>query len=158
MVSPAQTELELTTTSPGATLALAERLAAVAVSGDVICLRGELGAGKTVFAKGFATGLGVTATVNSPSFILMAEHQGRLPLFHLDLYRLPDATAAVESGLLDERQGSGVTIIEWAERLGGAVPEPRLDVRIDPDGDDRRRIALRAVGRSMARYLRAARS
>ena len=102
---------QLTASSPDATFALGERLAAVAQPGDLLCLWGDLGAGKTVFAKGFGLGLGVLGTVSSPSFILMAEYPARLRLFHVDLYRLADASDAVLGGLLDERQAEGVTLV-----------------------------------------------
>jgi tRNA threonylcarbamoyladenosine biosynthesis protein TsaE len=128
-------------------------LAAVAEPGDVLCLSGELGAGKTQLAKGFGRGLGVTGRIASPSFVLMSEHAGRLPLFHLDLYRLHDATEAMEDGLLDDRQAEGVTIIEWADRLGPSRPASRLDVRIDGVGDEPRRIELAASDDRHERYL-----
>lgn len=146
----------VTTTSADATRGLAGRLAAVARAGDLVCLIGELGAGKTQFAKGFAAGLGVTGTVSSPSFILMAEHAGRLPLFHLDLYRLAGAADAIAGGLLDERQAAGVTLVEWAERLGPVLPASRLDVVIEGSGDEPRRIRLRTDDPGYARYLEAA--
>ena len=76
-------------------------------AGDLVCLWGDLGAGKTQLAKAFGAGLGVTDTINSPSFILMAEYAGRLPLFHVDLYRLADAADALAGGLLDERRSAG---------------------------------------------------
>ncbi len=142
---------------PAATKDLAARLGRVAEPGDLVALVGELGAGKTQFAKGFAAGLGVTAVVNSPSFVLMAEYPGRLPLFHLDLYRLADASEAVAGGLLDERQASGVTLVEWAERLGPALPRDRLEVWIEGSGDEPRRIRLTAFGPALMRYLEAAR-
>jgi tRNA threonylcarbamoyladenosine biosynthesis protein TsaE len=140
---------------PAATLDLAAALAGVAVPGDVISLIGELGAGKTLFAKGFGSGLGVTATINSPSFVLMAEYAGRLPLFHLDLYRLADAGDALAGGLIDERQAEGVTLIEWAERLGPALPTGRLEVRIDGTGDEPRTITLSIADPAYRRYLEA---
>jgi len=139
-----------------ATRALAARLAAAARPGDLLCLVGELGAGKTQFAKGFAAGLGVDATVNSPTFVLMSEYAGRLPLFHLDLYRLDDAADALTGGLLDERQLEGVALVEWGERLGAALPVARLDVVIDGTGDEPREIALRSGDESYRRYLEAA--
>lgn len=126
-----------------ATRALGAILGRAAQPGDVVCLFGELGAGKTQLAKGIAAGLGVTDTVSSPSFVLMAEYEGRLPLFHIDLYRLADAADALASGLVDDRQAAGVTVIEWAERLGDRLPASRLDVRIDGIGDDPRRLELR---------------
>jgi tRNA threonylcarbamoyladenosine biosynthesis protein TsaE len=146
-------EQHVTTRDADATRALAARLAAVARAGDLVCLVGDLGAGKTQFAKGFALGLGVTATVNSPTFVLMTEYPGRLPLFHLDLYRLEDAADALSGGLLDERQLEGVAVVEWAERLGPALPRARLDVIIDGSGDDPRRIALQTADRAYWRYL-----
>ena len=138
------------------TFELGRRLAVVAAPGDVLCLWGELGAGKTVFAKGFGAGLGVATTVNSPSFILMAEHAGRLPLFHLDLYRLATAEEAFAGGLLDERQAAGVTVIEWPDRLGVALPPVRLDLAIAGAGEEVRTIRLRASGPAFRRYLDAA--
>jgi tRNA threonylcarbamoyladenosine biosynthesis protein TsaE len=143
------------TGNAAATQALGAALAVVARPGDLISLVGELGAGKTQFAKGFGAGLGVTETIVSPSFVLMAEYSGRLPLFHIDLYRLSGAAEALAGGLVDERQGEGVTLIEWAERLADAMPAGRLDVMIDGSGDDPRRIALRAGSAGYVRYLEA---
>jgi tRNA threonylcarbamoyladenosine biosynthesis protein TsaE len=145
---------EVTTTSPEATRRLGAELASHARKGDVVCLWGELGAGKTQLAKGFAAGLGVDATVVSPTFVLMAEYPGDLPLFHIDLYRLADAADATAGGLLDERQRSGVTLIEWPDRLGEALPADRLDVVIDGEADEPRTIALRPTA-GHARYLEA---
>lgn len=156
---PAQTagSLVVTTADPAETRALAARLAGAALAGDLICLIGELGAGKTQVAKGFAAGLGIEDTVNSPTFVLMTEYAGRLPLFHVDLYRLADAADAVAGGLLDERQLAGVTLVEWAERLGAAQPAARLEVRIDGTGDAPRVITLRATDPRYGRYLDVAR-
>jgi tRNA threonylcarbamoyladenosine biosynthesis protein TsaE len=147
--------LELTSTSPEATRDLARRLASVAEAGDVVCLWGELGAGKTVFAKGFGAGLDVRETISSPSFVLMGEYAGRLPLFHIDLYRLETAAEAFEGGLLDDRQAAGVVVIEWPDRLGEDVPTERLDVRIEGGADEPRRLRLEAHGASHRRYLEA---
>jgi tRNA threonylcarbamoyladenosine biosynthesis protein TsaE len=141
---------------PATTRALAARLARVAEPGDLLCLIGELGAGKTQFAKGFGAGLGVIDVVNSPTFVLMTEYDGRMPLFHLDLYRLADAQDALAGGLLDERQREGVTLVEWAERLGEAVPDGRLEVHIEGTGDEPRTIRLQAGDAGHRRYLAAA--
>jgi tRNA threonylcarbamoyladenosine biosynthesis protein TsaE len=145
----------VTTRDPAETRALAASLAAAARPGDLISLVGDLGAGKTQFAKGFGLGLGIKDTIVSPSFVLMAEYQGRLPLFHVDLYRLADAAEALAGGLIDDRQAEGVTLVEWAERLADAVPAERLEVVIDGAGDDPRRIMIRARRRSYARYIEA---
>ncbi|MGA3057355.1 MAG: tRNA (adenosine(37)-N6)-threonylcarbamoyltransferase complex ATPase subunit type 1 TsaE [Candidatus Limnocylindrales bacterium] len=145
----------LVTRDPADTRALAAELAVAARPGDLISLIGELGAGKTQFAKGFGAGLGIEETIVSPSFVLMAEYRGRLPLFHIDLYRLADAAEALAGGLVDERQAEGVTLIEWAERMADAMPAERLEVLIHGTGDDPRRIELRAGGAGYARYLAA---
>jgi tRNA threonylcarbamoyladenosine biosynthesis protein TsaE len=142
--------------SAEATRSVGAALARFAEPGDVLCLWGELGAGKTQLAKGFGAGLGVTSTINSPSFVLMAEYAGRLPLFHIDLYRLAGANDAYGGGLLDDdRQSAGVTLIEWPDRLGIAVPAARLDVVIDGTGEDRRSIEVVATTQTLARYLQA---
>jgi tRNA threonylcarbamoyladenosine biosynthesis protein TsaE len=156
MSTPTAAERVVTTLDAAQTRSLATRLAAVARPGDLVCLVGDLGAGKTQFAKGFAVGLGITDTVTSPTFVLMTEYVGRLPLFHLDLYRLDDAADALAGGLLDERQLEGLVLVEWAERLGAALPVSRLDVVIDGSGDDPRRIALRSADPGYGRYLEAA--
>ena len=148
--------LDLTSASPDETRAIAARVAAVAEPGDVVCLWGDLGAGKTVFAKGFGAGLGVRDTISSPSFVLMGEYTGRLPLFHIDLYRLATSAEAFDGGLLDDRQAGGVVVIEWPDRLGRDVPVERLDVRIEGGADDPRQLHLEAHGASHRRYIDAA--
>jgi tRNA threonylcarbamoyladenosine biosynthesis protein TsaE len=154
--APTADEVSVTTNDAAETQGLASRLAAVARPGDLILLHGELGAGKTQFAKGFGAGLGVTATINSPSFVLMAEYMGRLPFFHLDLYRLDGAADVIDAGLHDERRAIGVTVVEWAERLGEATAAQRLDVVIDGIADEPRTIRLRATAPAYRRYLDAA--
>jgi tRNA threonylcarbamoyladenosine biosynthesis protein TsaE len=153
MPAATQSERHLVCPDPGATTSLGRALAGAARPGDVICLWGELGAGKTHLAKAFGAGLGVIDTITSPSFILMAEYAGRLPLFHLDLYRLADAADALAGGLIDDRQASGVTLVEWPDRLGPALPARRLDVIIDGAGDEPRSITLRARDPELRRYL-----
>ncbi|HEY7700942.1 MAG TPA: tRNA (adenosine(37)-N6)-threonylcarbamoyltransferase complex ATPase subunit type 1 TsaE, partial [Candidatus Limnocylindrales bacterium] len=140
---------------PDSTTRLGRALGEVARAGDLLCLWGDLGAGKTHLAKAIGAGLGVTDTIASPSFILMAEYDGRLPLFHIDPYRLLSAEDALAGGLIDERQAGGVTLVEWPERLGDALPIDRLDVRIDGTGDDPRTITLIAWTERYRRYLEA---
>jgi tRNA threonylcarbamoyladenosine biosynthesis protein TsaE len=140
---------------PDATTVLGEILGGVAEAGDLICLWGDLGAGKTHLAKAIGAGLGVTDTITSPSFILMAEYDGRLPLFHVDPYRLARADDALQGGLLDERQAAGVTVVEWPERLGDALPPDRLDIRISGTGDEPRTITLEAGSDRYRRFLEA---
>lgn len=146
-------ERRLVSPDPGATSALGVALAGAARPGDLICLWGDLGAGKTHLAKAFGAGLGVTDTIVSPSFILMAEYAGRLPLFHVDLYRLADAADVLAGGLIDDRQTAGVTIVEWPDRMASALPVQRLDVVIDGAGDEPREITVRAGTDALQRYL-----
>ena len=155
MPAPSAVERQFTSSDPASTRDLASRLASRARPGDLVCLRGPLGAGKTQFAKGFGAGLGVRDTIVSPSYILMAEYEGRLPLFHLDLYRLAGAEEALSGGLLDERQAAGVTLVEWPERMAGLLPAARLDVAIEPGPGDERAITIRATDPRLGRYLEA---
>jgi tRNA threonylcarbamoyladenosine biosynthesis protein TsaE len=155
-LDPSFARVALDTTSADQTRGLAAALAVVARPGDRIALIGPLGAGKTQFAKGFAAGLGVRDVVNSPSFTLMAEYQGRVPLFHQDLYRLAGAEEVLSGGLLDLRQDGGVTLTEWAERLPAVLDTRRLDVVFAIGGDDERTIELVARDPRYHRYLEAA--
>ena len=156
MPAAAERLARVRTSSADATIALGERLGRVAAAGDLVCLWGDLGAGKTQVAKGIARGLGIAATVTSPTFILMAEYRGRLPLFHVDLYRLADAADALAGGVIDDRQIDGVTIVEWPERMGEYLPTARLDVRINGDGEDIRDIELATSDARYARLVEAA--
>ena len=149
--------LHLRTTSADATRDLAATLASVARPGDRLALVGPLGAGKTQFAKGFAVGLGIDAVVNSPSFTLMAEYEGRLTLFHQDLYRLAGSAEVLAGGLLDERQDEGVTLSEWADRLDEGLDPERLTVLILPGGEELREIEIRGHGEVAERYFASAR-
>ncbi|MEX1169835.1 MAG: tRNA (adenosine(37)-N6)-threonylcarbamoyltransferase complex ATPase subunit type 1 TsaE [Chloroflexota bacterium] len=153
MSAPTLTERRVDAPDAAATTALGLALSTAARPGDLVCLWGELGAGKTHLAKAFGAGLGVTETINSPSFILMAEYAGRLPLFHIDLYRLGDASDVVAGGLIDDRQATGVTLVEWPDRMAAILPVGRLDVFIDGAGDDPRTITLRAGSADLQRYL-----
>jgi tRNA threonylcarbamoyladenosine biosynthesis protein TsaE len=157
MPAAAVTRVRVRTTTPDETIALGERLGRVAEPGDLVCLWGDLGAGKTQLTKGIARGLDVEDTVTSPTFILMNEYPGRLPLFHVDLYRLADAGDALAGGVVDDRQAEGLTVVEWPERMGDVLPARRLDIRIDGTGDDPRDIEVIATDPSDARYVEAAR-
>ncbi len=128
-----------TSRDPAETHAIGRVLGQAAEPGTLLSLIGPLGAGKTHLAKGVAEGLGVTSVVNSPTFILMNEHLGRLPLYHVDAYRLGDPEEAAAAGLLDERQAAGVAVIEWADRLEGWLPDERLEIRIEPGAAERER-------------------
>ena len=148
----------LVSRAPGETRAFGRALGAAAPAGTLLALVGPLGAGKTELAKGVAEGLGVTSVVNSPTFVLMNEHPGRLRLFHVDAYRLDDPDEAVAAGLFDDRQAAGVAVVEWADRLGDRLPADRLEISIIPvaDGTDTRRIGWRATGATHLRLAAAA--
>ena len=150
------TSATVATRSADDTRDFAAALAAVAEPGDRLALVGPLGAGKTQFAKGFAVGIGVAEVVNSPSFTLMTEYAGRLPLFHQDLYRLSGAEEAMAGGLVDERQLDGVTLTEWAERLPADIDPERITIAFEVLGDDDRRITVTPSHTAQFRYVEAA--
>jgi len=133
---------------PAETRAIGRRIGSAAMPGTVLALTGELGAGKTQLAKGVAEGLGVTSVVNSPTFVLMNEHVGRLRLYHIDAYRLGDPEEAAAAGLLDADHADGVTVVEWADRLDGWLPAERLEIHLEtPAGAPMRRLLrLTATG------------
>ena len=117
------------------TLELAENIESEKFPGMVICLNGELGSGKTVFVKGFAKALGIQETITSPTFSLVKEyHDGEMPLFHMDVYRMEDSKE--NFGLDDYLNQEGICIIEWPEMIEEQLPEERLDVKIKVIDDD----------------------
>lgn len=133
---------------------LGERLAKGARPGDVVALWGELGTGKTVLARGIAAGLGIDEDeVTSPTFTIVHEHQtGRLPLFHVDLYRLGSRDLA-STGWEEALDAGGITVIEWPDRLGEEIPADRLDVRMEHIAETKRRIVLAPSGRRSRELL-----
>ncbi len=130
------------THAPQETTALAERLGAAAETGTVLCLVGDLGAGKTLFTQGFARGLGVTEEVTSPTFALMNQYCGRLPVTHFDLYRLEREEELDEIGFYEFAEPSGgVVLIEWADKFPDALPKPHIRLEIERgDTEDERRL------------------
>ncbi|MGH7300039.1 MAG: tRNA (adenosine(37)-N6)-threonylcarbamoyltransferase complex ATPase subunit type 1 TsaE [Candidatus Rokuibacteriota bacterium] len=128
--------------SPEETQAIGERLGARLGPGAVIACTGELGAGKTCFLQGLARGLGVTTPVTSPTFVLVNQYRGRLPVYHLDAYRTGSLTELVELGVEEMLHGDGVTVIEWADKLGPLLPARTIHVRISGLGDEPRRIVI----------------
>jgi tRNA threonylcarbamoyladenosine biosynthesis protein TsaE len=134
----------VTVTCPnaGATQALAERIGRRARPGTVIALSGDLGAGKTCFIQGLAAGLGVESPVTSPTFVMIAEHAGRLPLYHVDLYRTESLAEIRALGLDELLGGEGLTAIEWAEKAETLLPPGTVRVRIRGAGDEPRTIEI----------------
>lgn len=127
------------------TRALAEKLARAATPGTVVCLEGELGVGKTVFAKGFCEALGVSQPISSPTFTIVNEYQGIMPVYHFDLYRIADVSELEEIGFDEYVYGAGVCLIEWPDNAGDALPAGCVRVTLTRDfarGDDARRITV----------------
>jgi tRNA threonylcarbamoyladenosine biosynthesis protein TsaE len=132
----------VTCPSADATRALAARIARCATPGTVIALSGDLGAGKTCFIQGLAAGLGVDGPVTSPTFVMIAEHAGRLPLYHVDLYRTETLGEIRALGLAELMGGEGLTAIEWAERAEPLLPARAVRVRIQGAGDEPRTVEI----------------
>ena len=105
--------------------------------GDVVCLRGDLGAGKTTLTQGIAAGMGVSRPVSSPTFTLVHEHPGRVPLFHMDAYRLDSSEELWDLGFEEYLRAEGVVVIEWCERVSEALPDERLTLHLEHAGDAR---------------------
>ncbi|WP_102336378.1 tRNA (adenosine(37)-N6)-threonylcarbamoyltransferase complex ATPase subunit type 1 TsaE [Salimicrobium jeotgali] len=128
--------MKITSNSPEATGGLAAFLAGKLQPGDVLTLEGDLGAGKTTFTKALGAALGVTKTINSPTFTIIKEYAGDLPFYHMDAYRLEDTEE--DLGFEEYFFGSGVTVVEWASYIEDFLPEERLDIRVSYEGEDAR--------------------
>lgn len=127
------------TRSPEETFGLGKQLGQKLKDGDIVALCGDLGAGKTMFAKGIAAGLGITEEVTSPTFTLLKEYEGRLKLYHFDLYRIEEEEELKETGFYDYLGGEGVCVIEWADKV--ALP-PCLRVAFEGSGADERAVTM----------------
>jgi tRNA threonylcarbamoyladenosine biosynthesis protein TsaE len=139
-VSPRTTRL--LAESPEATQLAGERLAARLRAGQVVALIGELGAGKTCFVQGLLRGLGVSAEVTSPSFVLVNQYRGRVPVYHADVYRVSSMTELLDLGLDEMWSSRGITVIEWADKLLFLLPANAVTVRIAGLGDEPREIDI----------------
>lgn len=140
-------EYEILSGNAEDTQTFAKRLSSFLQPGDVITLEGDLGAGKTTFTKGLAAGLGIGRTVNSPTFTIIKEYHGKMPLYHMDVYRLEDADE--DLGFDEYFSGNGVTVIEWAHIIEEQLPSERLSIYLYHEGNDSRKIVLKPLG---ARY------
>lgn len=132
--------MKAVTRSAGETRALAGAIASVLRPGDLVVLSGDLGAGKTVFAQGAAAALGVTERVVSPSFTIVREYEARIPVVHIDVYRLGRHQELYDLGLEELVGGDRVAFVEWGDAVGGVLPPDRLVVRLDPGATDEERI------------------
>ena len=141
--------IKAATKSVDDTRALAAEIATLTQAGDLVVLAGDLGTGKTAFAQGFARGLGVDEPVTSPAFILVRTYEGRLPMIHLDVYRLDQMQELVDLGIAELLDEGGVTLVEWGDAVTPALPADFLEVRLEAtDAPDDRLITVRSVGRS----------
>jgi tRNA threonylcarbamoyladenosine biosynthesis protein TsaE len=146
-------QLELITHSPEETQGIGQRLGELAGPGDVFLLMGNLGAGKTCLTQGIARGLAIQDYASSPSFVIMRELYGRLPLYHIDLYRLERLEEISDLGLDEYLYGRGVSVVEWADRGLVLLPEEHLLIKMGFMGDIKRRLRLTASGRRYEQLL-----
>ena len=128
------------------TFEIGKKLGEKADKGDIICLEGDLGVGKTVFTKGFAAGLNIEENIDSPTFTIVQEYtEGRLPLYHFDVYRIGDISEMDEIGYEDYFFGEGVCLIEWASKIEELIPESAIHITIEKDlsrGFEYRRVVV----------------
>ena len=128
------------------TFDIGKKLGEKADKGEIICLEGDLGVGKTVFTKGFAEGLNIEENIDSPTFTIVQEYtEGRLPLYHFDVYRIGDISEMDEIGYEDYFVGEGVCLIEWASRIKELIPESAIRITIEKDlsrGFEYRRVVV----------------
>ncbi len=134
----------IVTESPEETMRIAWNLGQLVQEGDVITLEGDLGAGKTSFTKGLAKGLGVKRVVKSPTFTIIKEYQGRLPLYHMDVYRMEDEDE--DLGLDEYFYGEGVSVIEWPSMIPSQLPKDRLMISLFHLGEMTRKLTFESTG------------
>ena len=138
--------MKIETFSAEETYKIGEQMGREAKAGDVLCLLGDLGVGKTVFTQGFAAGLGITEPVSSPTFTIVQTYdEGRMPFYHFDVYRIGDIEEMEEIGYDDYFFGEGVCLIEWAELIEELIPEGAISITIEKDlekGFDYRKITV----------------
>jgi len=147
--------MKILSDSPDMTIAIGQALGELLKPGSVVCLKGDLGTGKTYFAKGVALGLNISEHVTSPTFTIINEYQGRLPLYHVDAYRLEEEEEAYELGLEEYLYGSGVTLIEWPERVSGLLPDEYLMIRLirAENDDNSRELEFQPFGQNYAELV-----
>ena len=127
------------------TIELAQNFESEKFPNMILCLNGELGSGKTIFTKGIANALGIEETITSPTFTIIKEYEGELPLYHMDVYRLDGKTDGV--GIEEYFTKGGVVVIEWANTIKDILPEERLDIKFKVTGENKRTIILEPHGK-----------
>lgn len=138
-------EQMLKTNSEEETLLLAQNLAKLLKPGDVITLNGDLGSGKTTFTKGLAVGLGIEQMITSPTFTIIKEYDGELPLYHMDAYRLEHSEEDI--GFAEYFYGDGISVVEWSQFIEDFLPEERLNIVIEYVSDNVRRLKFQPIGK-----------
>lgn len=138
--------MKILSTSPETTLDIGKKLGSICEPGDVICLAGDLGAGKTTIAQAIAAGSGVDESeyVTSPTFAILHEYRGRIPIYHMDFYRLESSEDVVELGLEDYFYGDGLTLVEWFERASDLLPDSMLVIHLNLIDESSRDISFRS--------------
>ena len=134
--------LTFTTSSAEETITLGEKIGRLLKKGDIIAMQGTLAAGKTTITKGIAKALGITDTITSPTFCLISEYQGTMPLYHMDVYRLDGTEDFINLGTDDMLYGDGVSIIEWSEKIMNELPSNTIVLKITPQDDGKRLIEI----------------
>lgn len=134
--------MKFVTSSPEETVELGKKIGRMLKNGDVIAMQGTLAAGKTTITKGIAAALGIEDTITSPTFCLISEYQGKMPLYHMDVYRLNGAEDFAELGTDDMIYGNGVSIIEWSEKIMRELPRKTILLKITPQEDGTRLIEI----------------
>ena len=136
---------KITTHSEEETIEVAENFESEKFPNMIICLDGDLGSGKTLFTKGIAASLGIEENITSPTFTIVKEYEGELPLYHMDVYRLDGNTEGV--GIEEYFHKGGVVVIEWANMIKDILPEERLDIKIKTMGENKRLLIITPYGK-----------
>lgn len=150
-----ETQLEYHSASVEESLNLARVMGAQALTGDILTLEGGLGAGKTLFSRGFAEGMGIQEPVTSPTFPIIQEYDHTPPLYHMDLYRLMDSGDVIETGAQELWLGPGITLIEWPDRAADILPSEIIRIDIAVEGAESRRIRISATAQRIEQLANA---
>lgn len=134
--------ITFTTTSAEETVELGKKIGSFLKKGDIIAMQGTLGAGKTTITRGIAQALGINETITSPTFCLISEYEGKMPLYHMDVYRLDGAEDFANLGTEDMLYGEGVSIIEWSEKIMEELPHKTIILKLEPHDDGARTITI----------------
>ncbi|MBQ5999725.1 MAG: tRNA (adenosine(37)-N6)-threonylcarbamoyltransferase complex ATPase subunit type 1 TsaE [Treponema sp.] len=134
--------MTITTKTAEETIALGKKIGNLLQKGDVIAMQGTLAAGKTTITKGIAQALGIKETITSPTFCLISEYEGKMPLYHMDVYRLEGGEDFVNLGTDDMIYGEGVSIIEWSEKIMDELPKKTIILKLEPQEDGSRIITI----------------